>query len=140
MVSGGQVEEAARLLGRPYALSGEVVRGKQLGRTLGYPTANVASAPGILVPGAGVYACRVRLEDGSRHRAAVSVGVNVTVSPNAPRTVEAFLMDGFSGDLYGQSVTVEFVAHLRAMEKFVSLEVLKEKIAQDVEEAARRLG
>lgn len=139
MVSDGQVEEAARLLARPYTLSGEVVHGRKLGRTLGYPTANLAAAPGILIPGAGVYACRVRLADGSVHRAAVSVGTNLTVSPDAPRTVEAFLMDGFSADLYGQKIAIEFVRYLRPMVKFEGLDALMAQMAKDVEEVKRLL-
>jgi riboflavin kinase/FMN adenylyltransferase len=136
----GQVEAAARLLGRPYSLSGEVVRGRQLGRTLGYPTANLASSPGILIPGAGVYACRVQVADGTVHRAAVSVGTNVTISPDAPRTVEAFLMDGFSGDLYGQRIVIEFLHYLRPMLKFEGLEALVAQMAKDVDAAASFLA
>ncbi|MES2462082.1 MAG: bifunctional riboflavin kinase/FAD synthetase [Armatimonadota bacterium] len=139
MIASGEAEAASRLLGRPYSLSGEVVHGKQLGRTLGYPTANLASSPGILIPGAGVYACRVHLAGGSVHRAAVSVGTNLTISPDAPRTVEAFLMDGFSGDLYGQKIVVEFVNYLRPMLKFDGLEALVVQMAKDVDEAGRVL-
>ncbi|MBC8104302.1 MAG: bifunctional riboflavin kinase/FAD synthetase [Cytophagales bacterium] len=140
MVGGGQMAEATRLLGRPYTLSGMVVHGRKLGRTLGYPTANVESAPAVLVPGAGVYACRVRLEDGTLHRAAVSVGTNQTIAPDAPRTVEAFLMDGFSGDLYDQRMAVEFVQLLRPMLKFDGLDALVAQMARDVDEAAGFLG
>lgn len=138
-VSVGDVETAARLLGRPYSLSGEVSHGKKLGRTLGYPTANLASPTEILVPGAGVYACTAHLQDGSTHRAAVSVGTNQTIAPDAPRTVEAFLMDGFSGDLYGQNLTIEFRHHLRPMLKFDVLEALIVQMAKDVQEAERLL-
>jgi len=139
MIAGGEVEEAARLLGRDYCLSGEVVTGRQLGRTLGYPTANLATEPGVLIPDAGVYACWARLADGSRYRAAVSVGANITIAPDAPRTVEAYLMDGFHGDLYGQRIVLEFAHRLRAMEKFDSLEALTRQMAHDVDEAAHRL-
>ncbi len=140
MVGSGQVEEATRLLGRPYSLSGEVVYGKQLGRTLGYPTANLASAPGVLVPAAGVYACRALLEEGSVHRAAVSVGTNLTISPDAPRTVEAFLMDSFSRDLYGRRIVIEFLHYLRPMLKFEGLEALVAQMALDVEAAGQQLA
>lgn len=138
-VSIGDVEVAARLLGRSYSLSGEVAHGKKLGRTLGYPTANLDSPLEVLVPGAGVYACRAHLPDGSTHRAAVSVGTNQTISPDAPRTVEAFLMDGFSGDLYEQAITVEFLHYLRPMLKFDGLPSLITQMAKDVQEAERLL-
>jgi riboflavin kinase/FMN adenylyltransferase len=134
-VSAGDVETAARLLGRPYSLSGEVAHGKKLGRTLGYPTVNLASPPEVLVPGAGVYACTAHLQDGSTHRAAVSVGTNQTIAPDAPRTVEAFLMDGFSNDLYEQAITLEFRHYLRPMLKFDGLPSLIAQMAKDVENA-----
>jgi riboflavin kinase/FMN adenylyltransferase len=84
-----------------------------------------------------VYACRVRLIDGSQYRAAVSVGTNLTISPDAPRTVEAFLMEGFSGDLYEQDILIEFVRYLRPMLKFDGLDSLIAQMAKDVEEAGR---
>ncbi|MDX1935266.1 MAG: bifunctional riboflavin kinase/FAD synthetase [Capsulimonadales bacterium] len=140
MLSAGRVEEAALLLGRPYRLSGTVTRGKQLGRTIGFPTANLAVPPEILVPAAGIYAAAANLSDGSRCRAAVSIGTNPTVTPeNRERTVEAFLMDGFAGDLYDQALSLEFFAFLRPMLTFESLEALVEQMGRDVAEAARRV-
>lgn len=140
-VAGGQVEESARLLGRPYSLTGVVEHGRKLGRTLGYPTANLSTPSEVLVPGAGVYAGLARLEDGSVWRTAVSVGTNPTVTPQSQvRTVEAFLMDGFSGDLYGQTLTVEFHSLLRPMLKFDGLDALIAQMRRDVEEAASRLA
>ena len=142
MVSGGQVEAAARLLGRPYTLLGTVVRGRGMGRTLGYPTANVQSPPEVLVPGTGIYAGRVRVggEGGAWHRAAISVGINPTVVQGGARTVEAFLMDGFDRDIYGAGVAVAFLNFLRGEEKFDTLDALKTQMARDVEEGARRLA
>lgn len=139
MIAGGEVEKAVPLLGRSYTLTGIVVRGKQLGRMLGYPTANVSAPPGLLVPGEGVYAGRVRVQ-GRLYGAAISVGTNPTVAPSAPRTVEAFLLDGFAGDIYGQTVSATFVARLRGMEKFANLDELKAQMARDVEETKRRLA
>lgn len=139
MVAGGAVEEAARLLGRPYTLRGTIVRGRQMGRTLGYPTANVQPAPDVLVPGTGVYAGRVQV-GGVWHRAAISVGVNPTVVENGARTVEAFLLDGFVRDIYDEPVAVEFVLFLRGEEKFASLEALTAQMARDVNETQRRLS
>lgn len=127
LLSGGQAEAAARLLGRPYALSGIVVRGRQLGRQLGFPTANLDIPAGQLIPAPGVYAGRV-----GEHLAAISVGVNITVDPNAAPTVEAYLLD-FSGDLYDQLLTVQFEKFLRPMQKFDGLDTLISAIQTDVE-------
>jgi riboflavin kinase/FMN adenylyltransferase len=139
LLSHGQVEESNGLLGYSYTLWGTVARGRQLGRTLGYPTANLASTPGILVPGAGVYAGWVRLGD-ELFRAAISVGDNPTIAPGLPRTVEAFLLDGFSRDIYGARIGVAFAAFMRPMERFDGLDALVAQMARDVEEAERRLG
>jgi riboflavin kinase/FMN adenylyltransferase len=139
LLTAGDVAAAARLLGRPYQLWGEVVRGKQLGRTLGFPTANVAAAPGVLVPGAGVYAARVTLQStGESLRAAVSVGTNPTVTPGgAEVSVEAFVLDGFARDLYGQRIGVDFLHYLRGMERFDGLDALIAQMHRDVAAAER---
>ena len=135
----GAIEEAARLLGRSYSLGGTVVKGRQLGRTLGFPTANVApDDPARLVPGEGVYAGRVHV-GGAWHRAAISVGTNPTVVLAGARTVEAFLLDGFAADIYGETVTVEFVSFLRAQEKYDILDALIAQMNRDVDEARRRV-
>lgn len=142
MLSGGQPEEATHLLGRPYALRGDVVHGKQLGRTIGYPTANLDSAPGILVPAPGIYAGWVHLGD-ERHRAAISIGDNPTVAPQGitlPRTVEAYLLDDFDRDIYGARIGIDFVSLLRPMEKFDGLPALMRQMARDVTEAKIRLS
>lgn len=143
-VAGGEVEEAALLLGYPYTLRGSVVKGRQLGRTLGYPTANVAPEPEILVPGAGVYAGHLTLlrtdeEDAATFRAAISVGNNPTVAENAPRTVEAYILDGFDRDIYGRRVDVSFVTRLRPMLKLGSLDALTAQMARDVDETKARI-
>jgi riboflavin kinase / FMN adenylyltransferase len=141
LLAGGRVAEAANLLGRPYALAGVVVRGRQLGRTIGFPTANLQTAPGVLVPAAGVYAAWATLADGQSVRAAVSIGTNPTVTPEATaRTVEAYLMDGFTGDLYDQPLTLRFAHYLRPTLKFDSLDALIERMRDDVAEADRLLG
>lgn len=138
MIAGGAVEEAHRLLGRPYALSGTVVRGHQLGRALGFPTANLAPPLGILVPGAGVYAGRAHV-GGSSCRAAISIGTNPTVVDAGARTVEAFLLDGFAADIYGETLTLEFLHYLRAHVKFPDLETLIAQMNHDVAETQRRI-
>jgi riboflavin kinase/FMN adenylyltransferase len=136
MLSGGQVAEASRLLGRDYSLRGEVVHGRKLGRTLGFPTANIARDPQILVPADGVYAGYATLENGARYRTAISVGTNPTVAiTDSPRTVEAYLMDGFDGDLYGQILDISFAHFLRPTLKFDGLDALITQMRLDVREA-----
>lgn len=138
MVAGGRVFEAARLLGRPYTLPGRVVRGRQLGRTLGYPTANLSPPSDLLLPGTGVYAGRARVR-GVWRRAAISVGTNPTIVDTGARTVEAFLMDGFNDDIYDDEIALEFVSFLRGEAKFASLAALQEQMARDVAEAERQV-
>jgi len=123
------------LLGRNWSLTGGVVRGKQLGRQLGWPTANVAHGNDLAMPVSGVYAGWAEGAFG-RRMAAVSIGTNPTVSEGNPVTFEAYLLD-FDGDLYDTEITVGIARHIRGTEKFVSLNALKARIAQDVTEARR---
>jgi len=139
MVAGGEVGEAAHLLGRPYALSGEVVHGRKLGRTIGFPTANLAPDPRVLIPAAGVYAGRAHLADSRLLRAAISIGTNPTVTESGPLTVEAYLLDGFQEDLYGQALTLEFVHFLRGTVKFDGLEPLLAQMALDIAQVQERI-
>ncbi len=129
---GGDFATAARLLGRPYAIDGRVVRGKQLGRTLGYPTANLRFAnktPAL----SGIYASWVH-GVGAQPRASVSsFGTRPTVDGIEP-VLEAHLFD-FDGDLYGQRIAVEFVAKLRDEEKFPDLPALVSQMHRDAEQA-----
>ncbi len=131
LLESGDVAMAGRLLGRFYALPGIVVPGRRLGRTIGFPTANLGAEPRRVVPDAGVYAGWAHGSFG-RRMAAVSVGVNVTVDPNAEPTVEAHLLD-FDGDLYGQRITVEFCERLRGMVRFDGLPALVAQIRADVD-------
>lgn len=127
----GQVEEAARLLGRDYVLAGSVVEGFHRGAQLGFPTANVRVGR-ELVPRAGVYAVRVEWED--RHYAGVAnVGHNPTFG-NESLSVEVHLLD-FEGDLYGAQLGVAFVARIRDERKFASVDELAAQIACDVQQA-----
>lgn len=138
LLEAGDVAVAARLLGRPYALPGIVVPGRRLGRTIGFPTANLGPEARRVVPAAGVYA-GVAIGEFGRRLAAISVGVNVTVDPDSDPTVEAHLLD-FDGDLYGQRIVVEFHDHLRGMVRFDGLPALMAQIRTDVDETRRRLG
>jgi riboflavin kinase/FMN adenylyltransferase len=135
LVGGGEVVEAARLLGRHYVLRGEVVVGDRRGRSIGFPTANVLPDRALVVPARGVYAGFVRVGKG-RHAACTNIGVAPTFARGKSR-VEAHLLD-FGGDLYGRVVDVSFVRRIRQEKRFSGVEELKEQIARDVE-AARRI-
>ncbi len=133
-VAAGDVEAAARMLGRWHELRGEVIGGDQRGRTIGFPTANVAIGAEMALPADGIYAAWYLRPDGSRHAAAVNVGRRPTFYEDGERLVEAFLLD-FSGDLYGERAAVQFVARLRAELKFDSVEALVAQMDLDVAEA-----
>lgn len=124
----GDVALAAELLTRPYRLTGTVVAGARRGRTLGFPTANLADVP-TLVPGTGVYAVWARAGD-DRRPAAANIGPNPTFGDDA-RKIEVHLI-GFSGDLYGQTLHVEFVARLRDTRSFAGSTELIEQLRRDV--------
>lgn len=126
----GDVREANRQLGREYRLAGEVVQGNQLGRTLGFPTANVALDPDLLVPANGVYVCRAHL-GGQDLPAVASIGVRPTIASDQPRWVEVFLLD-FEGDLYGRELGVSFLDRLRPEERFASVDALVDQMHRDV--------
>jgi riboflavin kinase/FMN adenylyltransferase len=126
LVRAGEVERAARLLGRPAELAGTVVAGDARGGTLGFPTANLRPEPGLLVPGYGIYAGAA---DGQR--AAISIGTNPHYG-GGERRIEAFLLD-FAGDLYGKRLTLELWRRLRDEQAFDNEAALVTQIARDVE-------
>ncbi|CAN5803665.1 bifunctional riboflavin kinase/FAD synthetase [soil metagenome] len=131
----GEVHQASRFLGRPYSLTGTVVEGKQLGRTIGYPTANLQVAePFKLIPAPGVYAVRVTVE-GSSYGAMLNIGFRPTIGGTS-LSIEAHLFN-FSGDLYTKEVQVAFVERLRDEQKFGGLDELKAQLAKDKEAALR---
>lgn len=134
LISAGEVDRAAELLGRPYILRGEVVAGDRRGRTIGFPTANVLPNPDVVVPAHGVYAGYVDV-GGERYAACTNIGVAPTFA-RAESRVEAYLLD-FDGDLYGSVVDVGFLHRIRPEQKFSGLEELKAQISSDVEEARR---
>jgi riboflavin kinase/FMN adenylyltransferase len=134
LVAGGAVQYADELLGAPFAVDGEVVGGDRRGRELGYPTANLVPRQGYVVPGHGVYACRVRLPDGEWVAAATNVGVRPQFTTGRGELIEAYLLD-WSGDLYGQQIRVEFLKRLRGERRFVSVDALVDQMARDVEDA-----
>lgn len=133
LIHQGSMEEAAQFLGHPHLLTGIVVHGKQLGRQLGIPTANLPLPQGVLSPAFGVYAARVFLPGGDERLAVTNVGVRPTVHDSLGLVVEPWLLD-YEGDLYGQTIRVEFYRHLRGERKFASLEALKAEILRNAEQ------
>ncbi len=136
LLAAGEVEEAATLLGRPWSVSGPVVHGQARGRTIGFPTANVAQRE-ELQPRAGVYAVRAQLPDGHTLAGVANLGTRPTVG-GKDRSVEVHLFD-FAGDLYGQELEVSLVAWLRGERRFGSLGELTAQIAADAASARARL-
>jgi riboflavin kinase/FMN adenylyltransferase len=130
----GDVVAAARFLGRPYSIGGTITSGHGRGRTIGFPTANLAPDRDLLIP-KGVYGCFAHVE-GVAHLAVVNVGVRPTFSETT-LAIEAYLLD-FTGDLYHRRMRLDFVLHLRDEMRFQSVDDLKAQIARDV--AAAREG
>jgi riboflavin kinase / FMN adenylyltransferase len=135
LIGAGEVEAAARFLGAPFQMRGTVVHGDKRGRTLGFPTANLVPDPRLVVPDHGVYACRARV-DGVERLAAVNVGVRPTFQTGRGLLVEAFLLD-YEGDLYGQTLALEFVDRLRGEQRFDTVGALIEQMDRDVIETRR---
>ena len=133
----GDCATATRLLTRPFAIAGVVQHGDKLGRTLGYPTANIDLGD-YLRPAYGIYAVRGRLADGRVVAGAANLGIRPSFDP-PKELLEPHLLD-FSGDLYGSTIEVELVSFLRPEMKFDGLDALKAQMAADCEEATRRLG
>ncbi len=129
LVLAGEVAQAARLLGAAFELRGEVVTGDQVGRELGFPTANLIPDPALVTPGHGVYAA---LADG--HPAAVSIGVRPTFETGRGELIEAYLID-FDGDLYGRVLGLRFLERLRGERRFDTVDALIEQMHEDVRRA-----
>ena len=132
----GRVEDAARMLGRPYMLTGTVVHGRHLGHKLGFPTANVDCGSRLAIPAPGVYAADVVLPYGSLRKAVVNIGSRPTVDNGSDISVEAHI-PGFSGDLYGKTVSLRFLRRLRGEHRFGSLDELQAAIRADIESLQR---
>ncbi len=137
----GRPADAARLLGRPYEIRGEVIRGDQRGRTLGFPTANLRLVD-YLRPANGVYAARARWREGGEElgcTGVANVGVRPTFGGGIEPLLEVHLFD-FAGDLYGQTMAVEMIDYLRPEKKFDGLEQLRAQILEDCARARRMLA
>ena len=136
----GNIARAAEMLGRPAELRGRVIDGDRRGRTIGVPTANVDTGPGMAMPSDGVYAAEFVRADGSVHPAVVNIGRRPTFYAAAERSlVEAHLL-GFDGDLYGEEVAVRFVERLRDEQRFDGLDSLVAQLRRDISRAAEVLG
>jgi riboflavin kinase/FMN adenylyltransferase len=139
LVLAGEVEQAARFLGTPFQMRGEVVHGDQRGRELGFPTANLVPDDALVCPGHGVYACLANdltTHDGGHAGAdplptAVNVGVRPTFVTGRGELVEAYVLD-FEGDLYGKQLRLDFLSRLRGERRFQSAEELVEQMHRDV--------
>lgn len=126
----GEVHDASQMLGRDYSLTGTVVKGAQLGRTIGYPTANIQPADDEqLIPAVGVYAVRVMI-DGTSYNAMMNIGYKPTVTNEHLLTIETHIFN-FSEDIYEKKLQIQFASRLRNEQKFKSLDELKQQLAQD---------
>ncbi len=134
LVAAGEVERAARFLGAPFMLEGEVVSGDRRGRELGFPTANIVPADQLAHPGHGVYAAWAH-----GHMAAVNVGIRPTFDTGRGLLVEAYLID-FDGELYGQTLRIAFARRLRGERRFENPEALVDQMQRDVDDARRILA
>ena len=137
-LAGGRLAEAEALLGRPYSISGRVVHGDKLGRTIGYPTANVQlrhNRPPLY----GIFAVRARAGDGQVRYGAASLGLRPTVDDSGRAKLEVHLFD-YDGDLYGHHLRVDFLHKIRDEEKFSDVESLKARIARDCDIARAYLA
>ena len=133
LVVQGDMERAALFLGHPHCLSQTVQHGKRLGRTIGIPTVNLAVPAHVLTPARGVYITRAFLPDGRSCPGVTNVGTRPTVTDGDTVSVETYLL-GFDGDLYGQTVRLDFHRRLRGEVKFPSLEALRQEILRNVAE------
>jgi riboflavin kinase/FMN adenylyltransferase len=137
-IRAGDLDSASQMLGRPYAIAGQVIRGDALGRQFGTPTANLETT-GLLLPPPGVYAAQA-VVDGGQWPAAVNIGHRPTLNqPQPVLRVEAHLL-GFDGDLYGREVDLIFVEKLRDEKKFTGVDALREQIGRDIALTRQLLG
>ncbi len=139
LVEQGDMAAAHRFLGHPHCVSGPVVHGRQLGRTVGIPTANLRIPENVLVPAFGVYASKVCLPDGTERLAVTNVGVRPTVDDSGLVTVEPWILD-YQGDLYGQTIRVDFYQRLRGEKKFDGMDALRREILRNAEQTRTLLG
>ena len=135
----GNVEQAREFLTRSYSLSGTVVQGRQIGRSIGFPTANIAIDDTLkIIPAIGVYAARVEV-DNQHYNAVVNIGTNPTIATGLAQTVEVHILD-FNAGIYGKNLRVHFEKRLRGQRTFASLNELQQAIQHDIENAKEFLS
>lgn len=143
LIAAGDMGSVVPMLGRPYSMSGVVVRGRQLGRTIGVPTANILPQEGKLYPPNGVYASRIHIEMKDRHvsedpfrawKGITNIGDNPTVNDEGNITIESHIFD-FDGDIYGAVIHVELIERVRGERRFDSVEELAEQMRADMDRA-----
>ena len=137
----GDINKANSLLGYEFLLEGKVVFGKQVGRTIGFPTANInVGLKDKIIPANGVYACRAMLKDGSTHPTMVNIGTRPTIDgKNSDVTIEAHII-GISKELYGNSITLSFISRLRDEQRFKDIDALKAQLEKDKLAALDTIG
>jgi len=133
----GDIKSANDILGTNYTLSGKVICGNKIGRTLGFPTANISVEDNIFLPKNGVYFTKVFL-DGKYIASVTNIGDNPTVNQNGNITIETHIID-YSGDLYDKDITVEFIEKIRDEKKFASFDELKKQINNDIKSVSNKL-
>lgn len=146
-IATGNMEYVIKLMGRPYSVTGKVAKGKQLGRSIGIPTANILPKKGKLYPPAGVYATRIRIMDACMgasydsfriYRGITNIGDNPTVNQDGNITIETNIFD-FDSDIYGKTIKIEFISFIRAERKFADVDELKNQMNKDIELAQKIL-
>lgn len=134
-LAGGDIDVATWMFGRPHEVRGTVTQGDQRGRTIGFPTANVSIPEGICLPSDGVYAGMYRRPDGTEHPCAINLGRRPTFyASQGYSLLEAYLLD-FTGDLYGETASVQFLSFLRSERQFGGIDELKAQLEKDIEHA-----
>ncbi|MFA6755085.1 MAG: bifunctional riboflavin kinase/FAD synthetase [Bacilli bacterium] len=133
LIKEGEVEEASKLLGRPYSITGTIFHGNSIGNTIGFPTANLKPFVGYVMPKIGVYITRSVI-DGVRYTSITNVGNNPTIADKLPVTIETYVLD-FNGDLYGKEMKLYFYKRLRDEIKFDSKDALIEELNKNTLEA-----
>lgn len=139
MLKAGNTEEASELLGRPYEIRGQVVSGHHVGRTMGFPTANLIPEPMKLIPKCGVYAVWVILPDGTHQKGMLNIGRRPTIDNGNDITIEVNLLH-FIGDLYQSSLNLQVIHRLRDERKFDSVEELQHQLSMDAQVTDKLLG
>ena len=137
MISVGEIEQANAMLGYPYFLTGEVTEGKQIGRQIGFPTANLLLPEQKLLPACGVYAVWALMPDGTKRGGMLCIGHRPTIEPHGEISIEVHIFD-FNGDLYGEQIRIDFIGRLREERHFASLDALQLQHTHDAA-AAREM-